>query len=174
MRKIYLIQMHTGTIFSKVVKFVTRYSYSHIAISFNKNCDYIYNFGRRNPDSILDAGFVMENKSGRFFKKFKNTRCRIYEVEVTDKQYEDLIKIVKYMKKNKDIYSYDYLGVFLRFLKIPVTFKNKYVCSYFVAELLEEANVYDFDKKTCFVCPRDFENIDGSNLIYSGRYLLYR
>ena len=150
------------------------YNYSHVAISFSKNCNYIYSFGRKNLYSILDGGFVMENKSGKFFKRFKDTKCKIYEVEVTNKQYNDLVKIIKYMKKNKDIYSYDYLGIILRFLGIPITFKNKYVCSYFVAQLLEEANVYDFDKKTCFVSPRDFENMDGFNLIYTGKYELYR
>ena len=78
------------------------------------------------------------------------------------------------MKKNKDIYGYDYLGIILRYLRIPITFKNKYVCSYFVADLLQEVNVCNFDKKVCFVKPRDFENINGLNLIYNGDYALYK
>lgn len=174
MKKVYVIQMHTGTIFSKIVKFVTRYNYSHIAISFNKNCDYIYNFGRKDPDSILNAGFVMENKTGKFFQKFKNTKCRIFEVEITDNQYNELVRIIKHMKKNEEIYKYDYLGVFLRFLGIPISFRNRYVCSYFVAQLLEEADVCNFDKETFFVNPRDFENINGFNLIYTGSYSSYK
>ena len=174
MKKIYIIQMHTKTIPSRIVKLFTRYKYSHVAISFNKNCDYIYSFGRRNLHSILYGGFTMQNKYGDFFKKYKNTKCRVYEVKVTNKQYNDLIKIVKYMKKNKYDYGYDYLGIVLRFLRIPITFKKKYVCSYFVAELLEQANVYEFDKDTCFVKPKDFENMDILNLIYTGKYALYR
>lgn len=174
MRKIYIIQMHTRTIPSKIVKLFTRYKYSHVAISFNKNCDYIYSFGRRNLYSILKGGFIMEYKNGSFFKKFRNTDCRIYEVCITNNQYNDLVKIVKYMKKNKLDYGYDYVGIVFRFLGVPVTFKKKYVCSYFVAELLKEANIYEFDKNTCFVKPRDFEDIDILNLIYTGKYALYR
>lgn len=174
MKKIYIIQMHTKTMPSRIIKLFTRYRYSHVAISFSKNCDYIYSFGRRNLHSIINGGFTMENKNGEFFKKFKDTSCKIYEVSVTDKQYNDLIKIIKYMKKNDNIYGYDYLGIILRYLRIPISFKNKYVCSYFVAELLEEANIYNFDKKTIFVKPKDFENIDIFNLIYTGKYAMYK
>lgn len=174
MKKVYVIQMNTKTLPSKIISLFTMYQYSHVAISFNRNCDYIYSFGRKKLYSILDGGFVMENKYGRFFKRFRDTKCRIYEIDVTDKQYNDLIKIIKYMKKNKDVYSYDYLGIVLRFLRIPITFKNKYVCSYFIAQLLEETNICNFDKKTCFVKPSDFDNVDGFNLIYSGKYVLYR
>ena len=174
MKKIYIIQMHTKTIPSKIIRIFTRYKYSHVAISFNRNCDVTYSFGRTNLYSILNAGFVMETKSGKFFKKFKDTKCRIYELEVTNEQYNDLVRIIKYIKKNKDNYSYDYLGIILRYLKIPVTFQNKYVCSYFIAQLLEEANIYNFEKETFNVRPKDFEKINGFNLIYTGKYLSYR
>jgi len=174
MKKVYIIQMDTKTIPSRIISLFTMYKYSHVAISFNRNCDITYSFGRKNLYSILNGGFVIENKSGKFFKKFRDTKCRIYEISVTDKQYNDLVKIIKYMKKNKECYKYDYLGIILRYLKIPVTFKNKYVCSYFVAQLLEEANVCDFKKDTCFVGPKDFEKVNGFNLIYTGKYALYR
>jgi len=174
MKKIYLLQMNTKTIPSKIISLFTMYKYSHVAISFNRNCNYIYSFGRKKVYSILNGGFTMESKTGKFFNKFNDTECRIYEVNVTNKQYNDLIKIIKYMKKNANVYGYDYLGLFLRCLKIPVTFKNKYVCSYFVAQLLEDVNIYDFKKDTFFVKPRDFDGINEFNLIYSGNYSLYR
>lgn len=174
MRKIYIIQMSTKTLPARLISLFTMYKYSHVAISFNRNCDVTYSFGRRKLYSIWNGGFVMENKNGKFFKRFKNTKCRIYELEVTNKQYNDLVRIVKKMKKNSDAYGYDYLGIILRYLKIPVSFKNKYVCSYFVAELLREANICDFGKETCFVSPKDFEKVNGSHLIYTGKYAYYR
>lgn len=124
--------------------------------------------------SIFNGGFVIENKYGSFFKRFNDTKCRIYELEVSDEQYNDLFEIINYMKNNRDIYKYDYIGIILRYLRIPISFKNKYVCSYFVAELLEKANIYNFNKKTIFVSPRDFERINGLNLVYTGKYALYR
>lgn len=174
MKKIYIIQMSTKTIPARLISLFTMSKYSHVAISLNKNCDVTYSFGRRNIYSILNSGFVVEHKNGKFFKKFNDTKCRIYELNVTDKQYSDLVKIIKHMEKYSKNYNYDYLGIILRYLKIPVSFKNKYVCSYFVAELLKEAHIYDFEKQTFFVRPKDFSKFDGFHLIYTGKYAYYR
>ena len=166
--------MHTITVPSKVVSLFTMYKYSHIAISFDEKCDVVYSFGRRNLYSILNGGFTIEYKNGDFFKKFNDTSCRIYAVTVTDEQYDYLYKTIEFMKDNQDDYKYDFVGLVLRYMKIPVTFKNRYVCSYFIAQLLKDAKIYEFDKDTCFVEPKDFENIDIFNLIYTGKFVLYR
>lgn len=84
MKKIYIIQMSTGTVPSKFVSFFTMYKYSHVALSFTKDCDVTYSFGRRDLYSILNGGFVIEYKNGDFFYKFNDTSCRVYEVDVTD------------------------------------------------------------------------------------------
>lgn len=174
MKKIYIIQMSTKTIPARLISLFTMSKYSHVAISLNRNCDVTYSFGRRNIYSILNSGFVVEHKNGKFFKKFNDTKCRIYELNVTDKQYSDLVKIIKHMEKYSKNYNYDYLGIILRYLRIPISFKNKYVCSYFVAELLKEAHIYNFEKQTFFVRPKDFSRFDGFHLIYTGKYAYYR
>ena len=174
MRKIYIIQMDTKSLTSKFISLFTMYKYSHVAISFNKNCDIIYSFGRRKLYSIFNGGFVVENKNGKFFNRFNNTKCRIYEISVTNLQYNNLLRNIKYMEKYKDTYGYDYLGIVLRYLRIPVTFKNKYVCSYFVAKLLEDNDICKFDKEVFFVKPKDFSNNRNLNLIYTGDYLMYK
>lgn len=174
MKKIYILLMHTNTIPAKIIKFVTRYEYSHVGISLEKNCNTIYSFGRRKFNSILNAGFCIEYKEGKFFEKFNKTMCRIYEVEITDKQYEDIEKLINKMKINMNKYKYDYIGIVARFLGIPIILKNKYVCSYFVATILQKANICKFDKKPCFIRPKDFENIKGFNEIYTGSYMSYK
>lgn len=42
MKKIYLILMHTYTIPSRLVRLFTRYEYSHVGISLEKECNKIY------------------------------------------------------------------------------------------------------------------------------------
>lgn len=174
MKKIYVVLMHTHTMPAKVVSLFTMYKYSHIAISFDEKCDVVYSFGRRNLYSFLNGGFTIEYKDGEFFSKFNETNCKVYEVLIEDEQYDYLYKTIEYMKDNQDDYKYDFVGAILRYMKIPVTFKNRYVCSYFVAELLQEAKIWDFNKETCFVEPKDFENIDIFNLIYTGKYKSYK
>ena len=174
MKKIYILLMHTNTYPSKFVKFMTKYQYSHVALSLDKSCNTLYSFGRKRPETIIDGGFSIENKDGKFFEKFKNAECKIYELEIEDEKYENLKSAINNMEENKDEYKYDFIGTAFRYFNIPITFKNKYVCSYFVASILEENNIYNFNKETCFIRPEDFENLDGFNEIYSGKYLLYK
>ena len=173
MKNIYVILMHTNTIPSNVVKFFTKYNYSHAAISLTRDCYTTYSFGRKSLYNILNGGFSVNNKDGKFFKKFNKTKCRIYEIEVTDEQYDKIKERLKNMESDSESYKYDFLGCGLRWLGIPVTFKNRYVCSYFVASILQEANVCEFEKETCFVVPKDFEDIYANRAIYTGKYLRY-
>ncbi len=128
--------MHTKTIPSRLIKFVTCYEYSHVGISLDKKCNEIYSFGRKKHNTILNSGFNLEYKDGEFFNKFNKTTCKIYEIEVTDKQYQKVVKIINKMKAHTNNYKYDYFGIIPRFLGIPITIKNRYVCSYFVAYIL--------------------------------------
>ena len=174
MKKIYVLLMHTNTIPAKLIKTVTNYKYSHVGISLERNCNIIYSFGRKKLHSIFDAGFSIEYKDGEFFKTFNKTMCTIYEVIITNKQYEEVKRIIQIMASNKKLYQYDILWLVFRFFGIPITFKNKYVCSFFVAYILERAKIYRFQKKVCLVRPKDFENLTGFHEIYTGRYMLYQ
>ena len=174
MKKLYLLLMQTNTMPARLIKAVTGYKYSHVALSLDKECEITYSFGRKKLNSIIDGGFVVEKKDGEFFQKFNQTNCKIYEINITEKQYKKVKKKLNKMEKNKELYKYDFVGIVCRFFKIPITFKNKYVCSYFVASLLEEAKICDFDKEVYFVEPRDFENIEDFEEIYQGKYLVYR
>lgn len=173
MKKIYILLMHTNTIPARIIKTVTKYEYSHVAFALDEDCDTIYSFGRKKLHSILDSGFVIEHRNGDFFRTFNKTVCSIYEVQVTDIQYERVKEIIKTMKENSKNYKYDFVGIVLRYFGIPLTFKNRYVCSYFVASVLEKAQIHIFNKKTCLVKPKDFSNVEGFNEIYRGKYLLY-
>jgi len=173
MKKIYLVLMHTYTIPSKLVKFFTRYEYSHVGISLEKECNKIYSFGRKNVKSILDGGFTVNKKDGEFFNKFNNTVCKIYEMNVNEEQYKKVSEIINDIEKNEEKYKYDFKGIIPRFFGIPLTTKNQYVCSYFVADVLQKAKIYSFDKKVCFIKPKDFEKINKCCEIYKGYYNLY-
>lgn len=173
MKKIYIILMHTRTVPSKLIKFFTKYEYSHVGIALDEKCDNIYSFGRKDVNSILNAGFTVENKDGEFFKKFNKTVCRIYEAEINDEQYHKVQEIINYMGQHSADYKYDFFGIIPRFFGIPVTQENKYVCSYFVADILKKSKIYNFKKDVCLIKPQDFEKLNILNEIYTGKYNLY-
>ena len=114
MKKCYLVLTYTGTIMSKIVRLYTRYKYSHVSISLDKNISNMYSFGRKSVYNIFNGGFVIENKKSKFYKKFKNTKCIILELSVTKDQYVKLENILEKYKDNIDLYKYDIIGVFLR------------------------------------------------------------
>ena len=41
MKKVYILLMHTNTMPSKIIKFFTRYQYTHVGIALEKNCENI-------------------------------------------------------------------------------------------------------------------------------------
>ncbi len=168
--KIYIVQMHTKTIPARLVKSVTHYPYSHVGICLTNKCDEVYSFGRKSLYNVLNGGFVKEYKNGAFFNKFDDTVCRVYELEIDENQYLNIKEQLDLMEETSDLYKYDFLGAFLRAFHIPAYFKNKYVCSTFVADVLEQAGVCSFEKELCFVKPIDFENISGAKEVFLGEY----
>ncbi len=170
---IYILQMHSCTIPARIVQFATRYQYSHIAISLDKDCEQIYSFGRKNINNIFSGGFIVQKKSGDFYKKFNSTVCRIYELEISADKYQRLKEKLEYMENHSYLYKYDFLGIILRFLHIPVSFQHRYVCSQFVASILESCDILHFKKDPSFVRPQDFESFNNMKIVYQGRYLSY-
>ena len=173
MNKIYIVLMRTNTFVEKGVRFFTRYQYGHVAISLNKDCKSLYSYGRRKVHSILFGGFTEEKQDGPFFTYFNKAECKIYELEVSDEQYKKMVDIINEMKNNMKKYRYDYLGIVLRYFRIPISFKNKFVCSSFVGYALDNAKIHKFNKKISFVRPKDIEEINELKEIYSGLYRDY-
>ena len=53
MKEIYLILTYTGTIPSKMIKMYTKYTYSHVSLSLDKDLSEMYSFARRNPYNFV-------------------------------------------------------------------------------------------------------------------------
>lgn len=173
MKKVYILLMHTNTMPSKIIKFFTRYQYTHVGIALEKNCENIYSFGRKKLHSFWTGGFTIEKKHGSFFKYFHKTMCQIYEIDVTKFQFMRLQKILKQMTVQKMRYKYDYFGLILRYFKIPFYRKDRYVCSYFVADVLKQAKIISIQKPSYFIVPKDFTEFPNLNKIYEGQFLKY-
>lgn len=174
MKDIFIIQMHTGTIPSIFIKLFTRYKYSHVLIATNKTFDKMYSFGRKTLFNPFNAGLVIENIDGNFFKRFNKTKCRIYRLCVTKEKYNKVVNLLNQFESNINDYKYDIIGLFLKTMSIPIKREKHYVCTQFVAEILENAHIYEFGKSNLLVKPQDFEKISNSNIIYTGYLNQYK
>lgn len=167
---IYLILAHTGTMWSRLIKFINGYEYSHVMLSLDDKFDKMYSFGRKRYNNPILAGFVCEDMNGEFFTKFSNTRCRVYKITINEMQYFRLCSLLRLFEHNREKYKYDIAGVILRFFRLPIKREHHYICTQFVASMLSRSGIYNIGKSFEKALPQDFEHI-GDNMqeaVYEG------
>lgn len=167
MKKIYFVLTHTGTILSRVVHVYTKQEFSHCSLALDKDLTEMYSFGRYWAFNPFIGGFIKEEVDSGTYKRFSNTKAAIYSLEVSNWQYNKIKKEIKRMKKSKNKYSFNMLGLTAILFHRRVKRKNKYYCSEFVKHLIEIGEVDN--NLPDLVKPQDFENIKNVQLIYKGK-----
>lgn len=129
---------------SNLIYFITGRGYTHASLALNEgdNCYYSFNFKR----------FRMEHP-----EKHKN-RCGMsaaYLLEITDKEYEDIKNLIDDMVKKKERFGYSCIGLFLSILGISFEKNNRYFCSQFVADILQQTKSVCLSKNPSLYLPND-------------------
>ena len=172
MKDIYIVLTHTGTILSRLIRCCTNSEFTHCSISLDIELNEMYSFGRLNPYNAFWGGFVHESMYYGTFKRFYNTKTKIYSLSVTDEQYEKIRQSIKHVEKNKLSYNFNFLGLFAAGINKKITYKNRFYCSEFVKFVLENAGVNT--GLSSIAKPEDFKKVLGLNEIYSGLLRKYR
>lgn len=134
-KKIYIILSQSGSNLSRFLKLVTREPYNHASISFREDLEPMYSFGRIRPYNPFVGGFVCESSSYGTFKRFKNTRIRVLEIDVTAEAYLEAATIIDQMLSEQRRYHYNYLGLILAAIRVPFKKQYCYYCSEFIKYL---------------------------------------
>ena len=172
MKKIYIIISTTGTILSKIIRTYTRDEFAHASISLDKELKQIYSFGRLNPYNAFHGGFVHEYIDKGTFKRFKNTVCNIYELEIEDNQYEKIKDKIKLFSEKKDNYKFNTKGLFAVGFNKRIQRENYFYCAEFVKYVLDEAEIkLDLPE---MIRPEDLKKIGEDKVIYKGLLREYK
>lgn len=174
MKQIYILTTYTGTVLSCIIKQVTKVEYAHVSIGLDSELNEVYSFGRKHVSNPIFAGFVREYIDDGLYKKKENTRCKVYSLDVTDEQYNKIRKKIDYFILNKKKFKYDVLALIKLLGGNPHENEFKFVCSQFVAYILEEGGIKLFDKPSNMVTPKDFLNLTNINIEYEGLLSEYR
>lgn len=166
MKKIYFVLTYTGTILSKIIKLYTKKEYSHVSIALDQDLKYMYSFGRLNPYNAFIGGFVHEEIDKGTFKRFKNTKSLIYDINVTDSEYNRIIKNICEFEKNKEKYHFNIKGLFAAGFNKKITKDNYFYCAEFLKFILDESGININLPE--IIKPEDFENVKNKNIIYKG------
>lgn len=165
-KKIYIILTYTGTILSKIIRGYTKAEFSHVSLSLDKRLKKMYSFGRLNAYNPFIGGFVHEGIDRGTFKRFKDTKSEIYSLEVTNEQYNIIKQEIKNMKKNKENYKFNFLGLVLAGINYKYTRANSFYCAEFVKHLVDEADLQL--ELPNVVKPIDFKISNNLDLLYKG------
>ena len=172
MKQIYLILTHTGTILSNIIRSYTKDEFSHVSISLDKNLNKMYSFGRLNPYNPFVGGFINEKTTSGTFKRFKNTKTIIYEVDVQDWQYEKLENLINNIGNCIAPYKFNVLGLFAVSINKKIHKIHSFYCAEFVKYALEKIGVENNLPE--IIRPEDFKKVKRKHTIYQGLLREYR
>ncbi|MDD2505132.1 MAG: hypothetical protein PHF21_02530 [Bacilli bacterium] len=169
MKKIYIMFSYTGTLFSKFLTLFSEEKYVHVSIALDSKFKNVYSFGRKNPRRIFPAGFVKEDLK-LIYTLYSNSITRIYELEISEDQYNKLKKIINetYIN-NEKMYRYNIKGLPMINFNLSYQREYHYVCSQFCGKVLMDAGIYDFNKDYSIIKPKDLIELENLKLIYEGR-----
>ena len=171
---VYIVLSKTQTLPSNVIKMWTREPYSHTSLAFDIELNEMYSFARKHVNFPFYCGFITEDITTGVFGRDVKTECRVMRLWVTTAQKKRIDRILDKFKAERNMYRYNYLGVFSSILGRSVERRYNYFCSQFVYSVLERAGVDVFVKKPGLVRPRDFRLWREPEIIYEGRLNQYR
>lgn len=174
MKRLYILTTYTGTTLSYLIKKITNVPYAHVSLGLDKELTKVYSFGRKHHSNPVFAGFVREYIDAGLYKNKVNTQCRVYSIDVTDDQYDNALLLLSKFIDNKKKYKYDTLALFSLLRDNPRDDEYRYVCSQFVAYILESIGVNIFDKYYRLITPMDFYLNEHLKLEYEGLLSNYR
>lgn len=172
-KMVYVLLTDTGTLLTKLIKWYSNAPYNHVSIVFDEKLDEIYSFGRKYPRNPLIAGFIREDVYFGTYRYFFHTRCLLLKIDVTSIEYIRIRNVIQSFNNNKDIYSYNLLGLVGVAKGHPINQRNKCFCSQFVAEVFEKSYLNLWDRSPALVAPDDFLMHPRFELVYEGRLYDY-
>lgn len=164
---IYLIVAQTGTRPARFFKMITKKPYNHVSLSGDMNLSTMYSFCRTYCHSPLPATFNKEIIGESTLGKFSSIPCEIYKIPVTSKQKKLYNEIIDYFYQNRNVFSYNILGLIAVYLNIEWKRKKNFLCSQFVAYTMEKIGI-PLEKSFALYTPDDFRNFPGAELLYEG------
>lgn len=166
-RYLYIVLTRTNTAISRLIRLVTSDDYTHAAISFDRDLEQMYSFGRRNTYNPFIGRFKHEDLNEGIYKISKRLPGVVLEIEIPKEQYEQAKSLLNDFIENSHLYKYNYRGLIYSMLNRPAQYDHRFLCSEFVYYILKECGITDFHVSGNLVRPQSFLNLDG-RIIYKG------
>lgn len=162
-RKIFVLLTQFPGIDSVALRWWTRFPYSHASLGLDEDMNTFYSF--------VVKGFIVEdisryNRPGRM-----PFPCELYAFEVSEETYQAVRNMIHTFISKRSNLSYTRLGLILSLIHIPWKLKNRYICSHFVAEVLQRCTSARLNKDCTLYLPKDFRKLSELRMIFRGDLL---
>lgn len=151
MKTISIVLTRYTDIMARVIYWLSGRGYTHSSLALDAPDDEMYSFNYR--------GFCIETPLKHKRRGVVKSMC--IHLNVSDLVYERLQEKIESFKENRINFHYDSSGILLCLLRIPYNpfrRKEKYFCSQFVAEMLDDSGAIKLKNKPSMYLPNDFKN----------------
>ncbi len=155
-KKIYILISKTHTVPSRIIKLWTKEPYAHTSLALDIELREMYSFARKGIHNPFNCGFIYENIETGIFGRDTDTTCVVFELSITEEQYENLQIELEKFKSNIKKFRYNYWGIVGVMANKAVERKYNFFCSQFVATVLQRAGINIINKEPGLVRPEDF------------------
>jgi hypothetical protein len=169
---VYVVLSKSPTMLSRAVNRLKGDSYTHAALSLDKELSYMFSFGRRRARNPFTGCFKRESLGEGLYKKITSLPGVVLEVPVTPKQYCAVCDLIESFLLNAHIYGYNYLGLAGNLLGVACGGDRRFFCSEFVYYVLRESGVCDLDAPRGLVRPQTLLRLKG-RIIFAGDLKMY-
>lgn len=173
-RYIYVLLSRTHTMPARLIRLFTGEPYSHTSIALDIELKSLYSFARKHIHNPFDCGFINEDIETGIFGMDKNVYCSVYEIPVTEEQYQIIQEEIDTFSKNREIYKYNYTGLVRVMFGRNVVDGKHFFCSQFVSHIIYKSGIRLFSKADGLVRPYDFHIRLKDKRIYKGKLSEYR
>lgn len=157
---LYLVFSQTQTRMGKIIRFVTRGTYNHVALALQDSLRDLYSMGRFVINTPLAGGFVKES-----YRRYQNGGdCRIKVCRLPLKDYETVPQQLQALCKGEAQLLYNSFDALALPFGKRVSIPNAYTCLDFVCMLLGIKNVDSIGQ---------LEALFSDSVIYEGSYDFY-
>jgi hypothetical protein len=165
-KKIFILLTDTETILTRLIKSYTKKPYNHASIAFDAELMEVYSFGRKSAKNPFIGGFVREDIDSVIFRQ---ADCALYSLNITAAEFQKMYQYIQEIASEKEKYHYNFIGLFGVLFQKPIKRKNAFFCSQFVASVLKESKVIDFeDEELSLVKPSDLTHLANFELVFEG------
>ncbi|MBO5162975.1 MAG: hypothetical protein J6B75_00810 [Ruminococcus sp.] len=140
MKNIYivLIKAHTGL--GSAARKITRYEYTHTAVSLNGSLTDFLSFSRRRHYMPFDAGFMHEKRDFYAFGKHTFFKAKVFRLNITDENFSRVMKFIRKCESDTEL-IFNLISMATMPVFHGINIPKAYNCMSFTAGILQLSGV---------------------------------